>query len=305
MIHYNFYDKIRAVFDMRDSVVLVKFTFVDQELTRWLQSVAYQAEVDPIELPGEQLTGALLYTSDPGNTILTKTEDKQLRVHLNIEPGWDRWVASTTGSDAAAAQTLEIIRQGLKAITKRYTAFTDPYNDELAVTATKAPAAETPADQTPGTPKPAPDSAPEPAKPRQTWQEYFMDMAKMVATRSKDPSFKVGAVIVDARHRVMSTGYNDVPMGVESTPYKYERPQKYLYIAHAEQNAIHLARRDLGGCTIYITAPPCADCVRAIIQSGIVEVVYPAAKEMPERWQASMNAGSVMLKEAKIKVIQI
>jgi dCMP deaminase len=112
------------------------------------------------------------------------------------------------------------------------------------------------------------------------WDEYFMGMAQLSALRSKDPSTQVGACIVDDQHKVVSIGYNGMPRGVddEEVPWGHGDglESKYLYICHAEFNAI-LNTRDgahLNGCTLYVTLFPCNECAKAIIQVGIREIVY-------------------------------
>jgi len=112
------------------------------------------------------------------------------------------------------------------------------------------------------------------------WDEYFMGMAQLSALRSKDPSTQVGACIVDDQHKVVSIGYNGMPRGVddEEVPWGHGEglDSKYLYICHAEFNAI-LNTRDgshLNGCTLYVTLFPCNECAKAIIQVGIREIVY-------------------------------
>lgn len=100
------------------------------------------------------------------------------------------------------------------------------------------------------------------------------------ALRSKDPSTQVGACIVDPEHKVVSIGYNGMPRGVddEAIPWGHDDGlnSKYLYVCHAEFNAI-LNTRDgsaLQGCTIYVTLFPCNECAKAIVQTGIKEVIY-------------------------------
>ncbi len=112
------------------------------------------------------------------------------------------------------------------------------------------------------------------------WDEYFMGIAILSAQRSKDPSTQVGACIVDASKKVVSIGYNGMPRGVddEKIPWGHGEgtESKYLYVCHAEFNAI-LNTRDgsrLDGCTIYVTLFPCNECAKAIIQTGIKHVVY-------------------------------
>ena len=112
------------------------------------------------------------------------------------------------------------------------------------------------------------------------WDEYFMGLAKLSAMRSKDPSTQVGACIVDDNHKVVSIGYNGMPRGVcdDEIPWGHGEglDSKYLYVCHAEFNAI-LNTRDgsaLNGCTIYVTLFPCNECAKAIVQVGIKEIIF-------------------------------
>lgn len=116
------------------------------------------------------------------------------------------------------------------------------------------------------------------------WEEYFMGIAELSALRSKDPSTQVGACIVDDQHKVVSIGYNGMPRGIdeEKIPWGHGEglDSKYLYVCHAEFNAI-LNTRDgahLNGCTLYVTLFPCNECAKAIIQVGIKEVIYLSDK---------------------------
>lgn len=113
-----------------------------------------------------------------------------------------------------------------------------------------------------------------------SWESYFMGIAQLSALRSKDPSTQVGACIVDAEHKVVSIGYNGMPRGVDDDIIPWGHGEglesKYLYVCHAEFNAI-LNTRDgsrLNGCTLYVTLFPCNECAKAIIQVGIKEIVY-------------------------------
>lgn len=109
------------------------------------------------------------------------------------------------------------------------------------------------------------------------WKERFLQLADTVAGWSKDKSTKVGAVIVDDDNRVLSIGYNGFPVGVnDEENSRHERPIKYLYTEHGERNAIYSAARNgiaLKGSAIILRWYPCADCARAIIQSGIKTVI--------------------------------
>ena len=112
------------------------------------------------------------------------------------------------------------------------------------------------------------------------WDEYFMGIAVLSSLRSKDPNTKVGACIVDKDHKVVSIGYNGMPRGVDETKVSWNKGEgldsKYLYVCHAEFNAILNTRNGaaLEGCTLYVTLFPCNECAKAIIQTGIKEVVF-------------------------------
>lgn len=112
------------------------------------------------------------------------------------------------------------------------------------------------------------------------WDKRFMDLAEHVAQWSKDPSTKVGAVIVDRCRKVVSMGYNGFPQGVDDDIDRYvDRPLKYSLVVHAELNAILNAKRDVENCTLYVTLSPCRECAKAIIQSGIYDVVYKELRQ--------------------------
>ncbi len=113
-----------------------------------------------------------------------------------------------------------------------------------------------------------------------SWDEYFMGVALLSAQRSKDPSTQVGACIANRDHKILSVGYNGMPTGCHDDVMAWEREgtpldTKYLYVCHAELNAIlNNDGGSLKGTTIYVTLFPCNECAKAIIQSGIREVVY-------------------------------
>lgn len=118
-----------------------------------------------------------------------------------------------------------------------------------------------------------------------SWDEYFMGIALLSAMRSKDPNTKVGACVVDENHKVVSIGYNGMPSGCDESQLSWNRGEgldsKYLYVCHAEFNAILNTRSGtsaLKGCTLYVTLFPCNECTKAIIQTGIKEVVYISNK---------------------------
>lgn len=136
------------------------------------------------------------------------------------------------------------------------------------------------------------------------WEEYFMGIALLSSMRSKDPACKVGAAIIK-NNRVYSLGYNGMPKGCDDKempwgkedqdPLKTKKP----YVVHAELNAILNANKDLTGTTIYVTRFPCNECAKAIVQSGIVEVVYFSDKHMNDGLGL---ASCLILKNADVKV---
>ena len=111
------------------------------------------------------------------------------------------------------------------------------------------------------------------------WLDYFLKIARTVAEQSKDPSTKVGAVIVSPDKQIISTGYNGFPVGVEDNKDRYEdRPTKLKMVVHAEANAICQAAKHghcIDGCYIFCTLVPCISCAKLIIQSGIKHVFFP------------------------------
>ena len=140
------------------------------------------------------------------------------------------------------------------------------------------------------------------------WDTYFLEMATLVAKKSKDPSTKVGAVIVGPEHEVRSTGYNGFPRGIdEYPPSRWERPEKYQWCEHAERNAIYNAAMmgtPLKGCTEYVQCTPCAPCGRALIQAGITEVVISKENPFSDRsdWRDDIDFSLEMLKEAGVSI---
>lgn len=135
------------------------------------------------------------------------------------------------------------------------------------------------------------------------WITRYFDLAELVATWSKDPSTKVGAVIVDERKRIVSVGFNGPPIGVIDNP-NITRESKLHRTLHAEENAILFANSSLANCTIYVTQPPCAHCTAVIIQSGIKHVRYKdaVAAGYKERWKDSLIESNAMFRESGIDV---
>lgn len=134
-----------------------------------------------------------------------------------------------------------------------------------------------------------------------SWDDHFMDMATLVAQRSKDPSTKVGCVVVSEDKIVVATGYNGLPRGVEDRSERMERPAKYLWTSHAEENAVAQSARvgaKLKGGTAYVTHHPCSRCARSLIQAGISKVVIgDGTTSMPDE---EFSVADIMFKEAGV-----
>ena len=117
-----------------------------------------------------------------------------------------------------------------------------------------------------------------------SWDEYFTGIAMLSGMRSKDPNTQVGACIVDKNNRILSVGYNGFPNGCSDEMFPWAREgdvldTKYAFVAHSELNAILNYRGgNLEGAKIYVSLFPCNECAKAIIQSGITEIVYDSDK---------------------------
>ena len=144
------------------------------------------------------------------------------------------------------------------------------------------------------------------------WHIRFMEMAELVSGWSKDTSTKVGAVVVGPDREIRSTGYNGVVRGVDDDiPERLERPTKYDFFEQAERNAVYnacLIGASLKGCVIYVTAMPCPDCARAIIQSGIKMVVTKKLPPLDENtpkgtWRDKVIYSEQMFNEAGVECI--
>jgi|TARA_B100000902_G_scaffold336464_1_gene336736 dCMP deaminase len=138
------------------------------------------------------------------------------------------------------------------------------------------------------------------------WDLRFLHLATHISDWSKDPSTKVGCVVVGSDREIRSTGFNGFPRGIKDTSERLDdREQKYPLICHAEENAIMHAARvgvSLKGCVAYVTWPPCTRCARSLIQAGVVEVVFPEDIDVPERWVADFDMSMSMMKEAGLEV---
>ena len=141
-----------------------------------------------------------------------------------------------------------------------------------------------------------------------SWDEYFMGVSLLSAQRSKDPNTQVGACIVNQQKKIVGTGYNGFPHGCSDDNLPWARKgdeldTKYPYVVHAELNAIlNSVGRDLTGCIIYAALFPCNECAKAIIQSGIKEVVYMSDKYADLN---STKASKMMFGQAGVKMRQL
>ena len=146
---------------------------------------------------------------------------------------------------------------------------------------------------------------------RPDWDEYFIQIAQVISTRSKDISSKIGAVLVKDRH-VIATGYNGLPIGInDDIPERQQnRFLKYSFTVHAEMNCLLQAAK-LGvateGTTLYLYAfgppiIPCTECAKAVIQAGITRIVGFAAKKIEEHWVANFAFSKALLTEAGVAI---
>ena len=141
-----------------------------------------------------------------------------------------------------------------------------------------------------------------------SWDEYFIGIAELSAMRSKDPNTQVGCCIVNENNRILSVGYNGFPSGCDDDEFPWEREAesmldtKYPFVCHAELNAILNSRVSLEGSRLYVTLFPCNECAKAIIQSGIKEVIYVSDKYSESE---ATIASKKMLLSANIKLRQI
>ena len=135
------------------------------------------------------------------------------------------------------------------------------------------------------------------------WDLRFLEMARNAASWSKDPSTKVGAIIVDDDKRVISVGYNGFPKGVTDDERLEDREEKYKMIVHAERNALLFANKDVKNCNLF-TYPfmPCSVCAGMVIQAGIKRVV--TVRNNNARWQKDFVVSRQMFKEAEVDLIE-
>lgn len=151
------------------------------------------------------------------------------------------------------------------------------------------------------------------------WDKHFINLAIENAKMSKDPSTRVGAVIVGIDREVRSMGYNGFPRGIADTEERLNnRDEKLELVVHGEMNAVLNAARigvSVKGCTMYLAATdnsgliwggaPCVRCTVEIIQAGISEIVAPPFKNTPSRWKDSVEKAKALLEEAGVKYRQV
>jgi dCMP deaminase len=150
-----------------------------------------------------------------------------------------------------------------------------------------------------------------------SWTEYYIGLLPAIASKSKDPSTKVGCVIVGPNNNIISTGFNGFPKRVQDNPvefaHRYERPAKYTFTVHAEVNAVaNAAAHGIAtlGATAYVSLPPCTECAKVLIQAGIVRVVFD--KQNMDAWVSRNQSGyisdtqshaAILLDEARVSVV--
>ncbi len=135
--------------------------------------------------------------------------------------------------------------------------------------------------------------------------EFWLGQAANYSTQSKDPSTKVGCVIVRPNRTLASAGVNGFPRKIADTEERlHNREVKYRIVIHAEMNALHSALEDLTGSTLYCTFAPCAACAPHIIQRGITRVVFPANHEN-DRWIENQQHSIELFREAGVAVVPV
>ena len=137
------------------------------------------------------------------------------------------------------------------------------------------------------------------------WDQRFFDMASLVAGWSKDPSTKVGAVIVNDLKQVLSIGYNGFPRGITDNESRYEnRACKHNFVIHAERNALDNAFCDVGGASLYVTHFPCNECSKGIVQKGIKRLFTPLPDQTKEYIKDTIKhtASMTLLTEGRVEI---
>lgn len=140
---------------------------------------------------------------------------------------------------------------------------------------------------------------------RKSWDAWMLGLAAYVSTRSRDPSTKVGAVLMRPDKTIASVGYNGLPRGIADDERLHDREWKYANVVHAEINALVHAREPVGGYTLFVYPfHPCSNCAAAIIQAGVTRIVtLEPAPEQKDRWGASFLYATNALREAGVSVV--
>ena len=137
------------------------------------------------------------------------------------------------------------------------------------------------------------------------WDRRFLALARHLAEWSKDPTTKVGCVIVGPSNEVRALGYNGLPRNVDESAPRLARPDKYVWIEHAERNAIYTAARTgvpLEGCRMYVSWFPCIDCARAAVQVGLTEIVAVEPDWSLEPWGPQFIRAKELLSEGGVRL---
>lgn len=139
------------------------------------------------------------------------------------------------------------------------------------------------------------------------WDLRYLELASTISKWSKDPSTKIGAVAVDEKRRILATGYNGFPRGIEDMPFRLsDREEKYKYVVHAEMNCIYNATYNgvsLEGSTLYVTGlPVCSDCAKGVIQVGVKRIVMLEPLDaVQQKWVDSWALSKSMFNEAGVE----
>lgn len=138
------------------------------------------------------------------------------------------------------------------------------------------------------------------------WDRRFMDLARHVAQWSKDPSTKVGAVLVGVDRRNIALGYNGFPPGISDHHGRLaDRSIKYRLIQHAERNVLDNARFEVALGTLYCTHLPCSECTKSIISRRIARIVYRGSDDLEYRWSEEFRWTRMMAEEAGVDIVEI
>ncbi len=140
------------------------------------------------------------------------------------------------------------------------------------------------------------------------WGDRYINLAKEISTWSKDPSTKVGAVVIGNNGEVLSQGYNGFPRSIKDTPERLkDREKKYNLVVHAEMNAIYNASLNgvsLKGSTLYVYGLPiCNECAKGVIQVGIDKVIATRPADYNKEWDESIKDAKALFKEAEVEYI--